>query len=199
MAWNRPTHPARTLTRRYPRAHFHPRLPCRSSLVSSRPCCPAHYSAGHSRKRVRLELDARAASENGKNSDCKTVQPDTHAVANDAPNSARNTTSRLRPDLRHHAPRRLRLSRIVAPSGSFGRRDTTRPVSRDLQKYLISEHLELIPLKAELARRLIHGDFVLAAPAGGAAIAAIELHAREHSFQREIGEAIDFDEVADLL
>src|SRR5207237_1989249 len=63
----------------------------------------------------------------------------------------------------------------------------------------LSKHLHLIPLKAELARGLIDRNFVLAGPAGGAAVAGGQFNGGEEPFKRQIGEAIDLDELADLL
>src|SRR5688572_14402928 len=62
-----------------------------------------------------------------------------------------------------------------------------------------SEHPHLVPLEAELALGVVDGDFVMAGPAGGAVVAWGVLEAGEHAFHREVGEAVDLEELADLL
>src|SRR5262249_26841694 len=68
-----------------------------------------------------------------------------------------------------------------------------------LPQALNSEHPQLIALECELASRAIDGNFVLPRPAGGAAVVRTDFQAAEHSFQREINQAIDFNELANLL
>ncbi len=62
-----------------------------------------------------------------------------------------------------------------------------------------SEHLELVALEAEFALGLIDGDFVFAAPAGGAVTVFGLVKAIQHAFHGEVGEAVDFEEVADFF
>ena len=59
--------------------------------------------------------------------------------------------------------------------------------------------MHLIALKAEFALRMIDGDFVFAAPAGGAVVFAGEGHAGEHAVEGEVCQAVDFEELADLF
>src|SRR5208282_2511416 len=60
-------------------------------------------------------------------------------------------------------------------------------------------HLELIPLEAEFALWVIDGDFVIAAPAGGAIVFAGAFHAGEEPLEGEVGEAVDLEEFSHLL
>src|SRR5207237_76450 len=62
-----------------------------------------------------------------------------------------------------------------------------------------SEHLHLLALEAEFALGLVDGDFVLAAPAGGAVGAGLLLQAGEHAVEAEVGESVYLEEIADLL
>src|SRR5258706_14351611 len=52
-----------------------------------------------------------------------------------------------------------------------------------------SKHLELIPLKIKLALRMIDGNLVVSAPAGGAIVAVFHLHARKQPPPRRISQA----------
>ena len=46
------------------------------------------------------------------------------------------------------------------------------------------KHMQLIALEAEFAGGALDGDFVVAAPAGGAVMLLGHLHAGEHAIQR---------------
>src|SRR5690242_5078679 len=62
-----------------------------------------------------------------------------------------------------------------------------------------SEHPKLVPLEAEFALGLVDGDLVMPAPAGGAVVVAALAHAGEQPVEREVGEAVHLEELADLL
>ena len=64
---------------------------------------------------------------------------------------------------------------------------------------MLIKHFELISLKGVLADCFVHGDAVVAAPAGGAIMIGGFFYAFEHSFEGEIGEAIDFEVIADFI
>src|SRR5665213_3648515 len=62
-----------------------------------------------------------------------------------------------------------------------------------------SKHPQLLSLKAELALRLVDGDFVFAAPTSRAVLLARHLHAIEHALQRQVRKRIDFQEITHLI
>src|SRR4051812_11367340 len=70
---------------------------------------------------------------------------------------------------------------------------------REAPRCAALKHLELIALEAEFGLGLVDGDFVMPAPAGGAVLTGGELKGGEHSFQGQVSEGVDFEEVFDLL
>src|SRR5258708_34853922 len=62
-----------------------------------------------------------------------------------------------------------------------------------------SKHLELIPLKIKLALRMIDGNLVVSAPAGGAIVAVFHLHARKQPLHRQIGQAVHLEKRGHLI
>ena len=64
---------------------------------------------------------------------------------------------------------------------------------------MLIKHFELISLKGVFADCFVHGDAVVAAPAGGAIMIGGFFYAFEHSFDGEIGEAIDVEVIANFV
>ncbi len=62
-----------------------------------------------------------------------------------------------------------------------------------------SEHLQLFALEVEPGGGRIDRDFVISAPTGGAIIARLVLQAGEHAFHRKVSQAVDLQEIANLI